>query len=202
MSGRFLLPFALASLAACAVAAVSYALVSALPQPTKSELLGVQVLRSLETSRGHGAVISLAGERVVARCRAISRRRRLITAGSTRLILRGTHVTGAETGPRSLTAYSVEVLESRVAVAELAGSHFLYAAAIKSRLLRGLPVVVGTATVRGAKAYRVLLDDRPRIEVLVSRRRLQPLAARYVSRRLHGSSLLFPMLDRARVAGC
>jgi hypothetical protein len=84
---------------------------------------------------------------------------------------------------------------------ELAGSHHVYARELGGHLQRG-SVPVEAARYRGRPAYRVVLHERsPRVELIVDGRTLRPLAARYRSSHLVGSSTLVAA-PRRSADGC
>jgi hypothetical protein len=193
--------------ASCLLALIggaSFGLVSALPPPTHEKRLAVRVLQVLQERRGAGAVISLDGREILARCRPLPPWRQLVTlSDGTRFALSGTRATRIpEPGQRQLESTSLADAQLLSAQADLAGSRPLYTKEILGRLQHGRRVVVGTTRYRGVPAYRLRLGrDRPRVELLVSRRTFQPLAARYEGRWVKGSSRLLSS-TRARPSGC
>ena len=195
------------------VAAASFALISTLPGPTHGERLGVDVVRSLQSSRGRGAVIHLGRTVLVASCRPLSGSRRAISlSNGERLLLAGTRLRETASPRRSSArrlagrraaahASSPALLELAAMKAGLAGSYAFYSAALKTRLMRGKEVFAGRTTFRGVPAFRIRLGaDRPQVELVVDRRTLSPLAVTYRSRRASGWSRLLPAPPGAR--GC
>ena len=118
-----------------------------------------------------------------------------------RLVLRGTQVRTYARGGRAVArARSREPAELLAVKADLAGSHSLYAAALRARLGLGGTVLAGRASFRGVPAYRIRIGaDRPRVELLVARRTLVPLAASYRSKQITAWSRLLPV---RRGGGC
>ena len=193
------MPVAGGVLGALAVAAASFALISTLPPPSEDERLAVRVLEVLARSGGGGAVLHVGGRAVVASCRRLPGRKRLVMLGDgERLVLQGTqvrsHTMGARAVARARPRHAAELLAVK---ADLAGSHSLYATALRARLARGGAILGGLASFRGVPAYRIRLGaDRPQVELLVARRTLAPLAARYRSRRVTAWSRLLPARGR------
>jgi hypothetical protein len=195
----------IAALGAAAIAAVSFGLVSLLPQPTRGERLGVRALGALQQRHGVGALMSIEGEPLVAGCRRLPPWRHLVTiSDGSRLVLSSTRVERADEGGRMLAdARSPRAAQVISAEADLAGSFALYAKELIGRLQHGRPVVVGAGRFLGQPVYRLRLGrDRPRVELLVSRRSFAPVAARYTGRWVVGMSLLRPSVPATSARGC
>jgi hypothetical protein len=173
---------------------------AALPRPTADDRVGVRVLRVLETTRGGGAVVRLAGRTVRTSCERVSRRRsRIEISDGTTLLVDRTRVTlqSSSARGRQLAARHPEL---PVAAADLAGNYLLYRAQLTASVVRGRDVVNGTTTVLGRPAYRIRLGrPTPQVELLVDRETYRPLAATYRSQRLQGFARL---LQAGGAGGC
>ena len=185
----------------CVAAGAALAFVGAvLPRPSPEDVIGVKILRMLETTRGGGAVIRLGGRTLIAECRELSQSRRgIFLDDGTRIFLRGTRIILSRSpgGERTLTA--LQSPETPAAAADLGGSHFLYVAQLAGSIVRGRHAVRGTTWFEGHEVYRVRLGrERPLVELLVDRTTLDPVAAHYRSSRLEGWSRLY---DAARGRG-
>jgi hypothetical protein len=181
-----------ALLAPVAIGTAAFGLVSILPHPTRADRIAVRALNVLDREHGAGAVISLDGQRVIAACRRLPSRHSLVTlSDGVRLVLRGTDVGVLDAGPRFVASRAPLASAIVSAEADLAGSHTLYAKELIGRLVHRRPVLVGLTRFDGVAAYRLRLGrDRPRVELLVARRSLRPLAASYQSRWVSGTSRL------------
>ena len=183
-----------AALAIALVAGTAFAVVTTLPRPTEAERLAVRVVQRLQDTRSGGAVLHVDGRALVARCRWLSGSSTLVTlTNGERLVVARTRVHDrTRRAGRALTARRSPRDRELLAVkAALAGIHRLYAAALRGRLMRGDEVVVGSTVFRGERAYRVRVgEDPPAVELLVSGRTLDPVAATYRSRRVAAWSRL------------
>ncbi|HZO63202.1 MAG TPA: hypothetical protein VFB35_09520 [Gaiellaceae bacterium] len=186
-----------------AIAAGAYFLVSLLPHPSPGERIAVRALDVLQQHRGTRVMIDLGGKRLAARCRQLPHWRSLVALeDGSRLILTGTRVVPLD-GERMLAGRTEAGGQLLSAQADLAGSFQLYSKELIGRLQNGRPVVVGVDRVRGIPALRLRLGrDRPRVELLVSRRKLQPLAARYDGRYVHASMVLLGSAPASSGRGC
>jgi hypothetical protein len=193
--------------ASCALALIggaAFGLLSTLPQPTEDKRLGVRVLQTLQHRSGTGSVMWFGNRRIVARCRPLPPWRQLVTlSDGTRFTLSGARATRLPSPDRRLLE-STSPLDGQLlsAEADLAGSRQLFARELLGRLLHGHRVLLGPTRFRGVPAYRLQLgQDRPRVELVVDRRSLEPLAARYDGRWVKGTSSLLPS-KRHVAAGC
>lgn len=182
-----------------AVAAAAFGVVSTLPQPTHDDRTGVRVLRVLETRHGGGSRISVGDRSLVAECRRLSARRRLVSlSDGSAFVVAGTRVypsTAPNPAARSELAGSTagEPPLLRAAEADLAGSYALYAAELAVQLEHGAPVLGAKRFVEGRPAYQIWLDDhRPRAALFVDSRTFEPLAAEFDSAQLKGRATLTP----------
>jgi hypothetical protein len=151
----------------------------------------------LREERGQGAVMLIDGVRYSASCRDDGRTRVVTIDGRERLRIHGTRVfpVGRQATRMPASPADARTRELPAAKADLAGNYALYAAVLLRRM-RWSPVRVRPDLYGTRPIYRVELDDRPRVELFVDRRTLQPLAARYRSQRIDGASRLL-----ARVPG-
>ena len=201
---RIVLPAVGAIVAAAAIAAAAFAVVSALPQPTQSDRIGVSVLRFLQDNRGRGSRMVVGGKLIAARCRRLSRSRSLVSLDDgAAFVLSGAHVRGWRAGDRALAAVSSESPLTRAAKADLAGSYRLYAAELTRQLENGHRVAARAVTLRGRPAYELELAPKsPRVVLVVDRRTLRPLAARFESARLTAKATLLSPRAAGQAAGC
>ena len=187
-----------------AIVLAAYALVAMLPAPREDERLALRVLQFLDEHRGSGAVMTLGDDVVTASCRKLPPWRSLVTlTDGSRLVLAGTRVGVPTPRGRSLESAQPVDGERRAAQADLAGSYGLYALELRSRLVHRRPMLAGTTRVGDTPTYVIRLGrDRPRVELLVHRTSLVPVAARYVSARLDGTSRLAAPVDGRGGRGC
>ena len=75
-----------------------------------------------------------------------------------------------------------------VAEAVLGGSRSLYVAGLAVALSEGRDPYLGRTRVEGVLANVFLLEEHPRVELLVSEQTFEPLAVRYASAHVRGSS--------------
>jgi hypothetical protein len=192
---------AVGALVKAAVAAVAVGgsalglLLVGLPSPLRGDKLSVAVVHRLLGTRIQGAVIQLNGSVLHATCRphrrgvstiALSNGDRL-TLKRTRFVVPPARLAGRAL--QYLQPVPAGILARQSAEADLAGTHQLYLQELIGRLLRGDQVVEGTATFAGRPVYRIQLGNaKPRIELLVDRRTLKPVGARFRSAQLNGSS--------------
>ena len=162
----------------------------AVPRATAEDRIAVRILRQLETTRGAGSVMRLAGTTLHATCeRTRTRRSRVVLSDGTTLHINRTRVVARR--PAANRGAIVQDGEFVAAAADLSGSHALYVAQLAGSIVRGRDVVVGETRVGDRRAYVVRLGrPRPRVELLVDRLTLRPLVARYRSRRPEGSARL------------
>lgn len=195
-----------AALTLCAVAGVGYSLVSALPAPSAGDRVAVRVLDRLQSTRGRGGAMEIAGTTAQVRCRRLGGGRHLVTVGEgTRLLLSGTRVreVAQSSRLRLLASAQRQSPELTSAEADLSGSHELYAIQLAGQLSHGRTVVVGSTVVRGTPAYRLRLTRaQPSLELLVARRSLKPLVAVYRSASLSGRTVLGPSTEVYRWRAC
>jgi len=190
---RVVLPILGAVAAAAAVAACAYAVVATLPQPTRSDRIGVDVLRFLQTHRGHASRMVVDGTAVAARCRHLAGGRSLVSFDDGRLlVLRGARITGwSGRGGRSLASASPGSALRRAAEADLAGSYKLYATELTGQLERGQRITGHAVLHAGRPAYEIdLAATAPRVVLVVDRDTLRPLAARFESPQVTGTATL------------
>ena len=138
MTRRIVLPVFFAALASAAIAAASFGLIAALPQPTPDDRLAVRLLRYLEETPGRGSRISINGHVLTARCRPLSRTRKLITlSDGTNFVLRGSHIRVWKPQKLRTLAMRPDTGLARAAIADLAGSNALYAMELARPLAHG-----------------------------------------------------------------
>ena len=187
-----------------AIVAAAYGLVATLPAPRDDERLALRVLEYLDEHRGSGALIALEDDVLTASCRKLPPWRSLVKlSDGSRLVLAGTRVHAQPQRGRRLESAQVVDPEQRAAQADLAGSYALYALELRSRLVHRRPMVSGVTRLGDTPAYVIRLGrDRPRVELLVHRVSLEPVAARYVSARLTGTSRLSSPIAGRAGRGC
>lgn len=176
-------------LVAALFAASVGALRASLPRPSEPARRASRLLDLLDRTRGGGAELVVAGRRLVATCRPLSGRRYAVALDDgTRLVLAGTHVTRvASTRPRELLA--LEPADLVAAQADLVGSHDLLARELAGTLMTGR-LLARDVTFRARPATVFRLERTPLVELVVDRATLTPLAARYRSATVSGSSTL------------
>lgn len=138
--------------------------------------------------------MTLAGDPLAARCRRLSRTQSLVSLsdGDT-FVLRRARIRDWQTPPSRRAVALSEPPILRAAKADLAGSYRLYASELMRQLEAGLRVSGRPVTAKGRPAYEIeLAPTRPRVALLVDRRTLRPLAARFESRQLSGEAELAP----------
>jgi hypothetical protein len=209
---RRLIPLAASIATAAAIAAAAFAMVSAFPQPTRGDRTGVRLLDVLETHRGVGSTIAVAGRSIVARCERLSRRRSLVSfSDGSALVLAGSHIRAAKPARRTAQRSATRDLANRhvdspllrVAQADLAGSYKLYATELRIQLERGSRIIREETTYNGIPAYQVELGSAlPRASLIVDRETLQPLAATFESAALDGNAILAPPTSFAERSAC
>jgi hypothetical protein len=194
-----------AALGLSAIVLTGFGVVSTLPQPSHGDRIAVRALVVLQQHRGRGGVMQLAGVRLHVTCKRLPPYRQLIALDDgSRLVLSATHVRQVR---EPLRTRMLAVTENRPelvsAEADLAGSYALYAAQLTQRLAGGLPVLAGTTAVGGTPAYRLILGrGHPRVELLVDRQSLVPLAATYRSASLQGRTTLAQPAGRNAWRAC
>lgn len=192
------MPLAAALAGAAAVVGGSYGLLrAALPRATTGEHLALRTLGRLDTWRSFGALVRLQGRTVAATCTQHRARTVITYEDGARILVRGRYVHQlAPSGPAHARLLAERTVEPRVepellvAEAVLGGSRSLYVAGLGVALARGRNPYVGDTRVDGTRAHVFLLEQRPRVELLVSARTLEPLAVRYASAHVRGSSRL------------
>ena len=201
---RVLLPLFGAAVAAAAIAAAAFALVTALPQPTRGDRVGVRLLHFLQDRGGSGSRITIGDTSLTARCRGLPQRRSLVQlSDGNRFVVSGSrirtwHVPGSE-----LAGMSQQSALVRAAEADLAGSYQLYAAELTTQLARGKRVTERTVTVGGRRVYEIALaPERPRVLLIVDSETLQPLEARFDSGALKAFAVLSPPQMQRGLATC
>jgi hypothetical protein len=176
-----------ATLVVAAITAAAFGIVSALPQPTKSDRIAVAVLHVLETHRGLGSTFTIGGRSFAAQCRRLPGRRSLVrVSDGTQFVLRGVRVRPWRPAGQLASARRTRALP-QAADADLFGSYRLYTQELALQLQSGSRVETGG----GRDAYRLILDQaKPRAVLLVDRATLQPIAVRVSSRSLSGQAVL------------
>ena len=212
MIHRIVLPLAGAILTAGLIGAAAFWVVSGLPQPTRGDRTGVRLLDVLETKRGEGSVISIAGRSLVARCEQLTARHNLVwLSDGSALVLAGSHVqesmpptvTARGTASRELASTRAASPLLRAAEADLAGSYAVYATELTIQLERGSRVIRKETFHQGRPAYEVELGrELPRAGLIVDRETLQPLAATFESSSLDGRALLSPPVQLKETTAC
>jgi hypothetical protein len=191
---RVLVPLAGATVAAGAIAAAAFALVTALPQPTRGDRVGVKLLQLLHDRGGRGSRITIGGMSLTARCRQLPQRRSLVklSDGST-FVVSGSRIRAWHPAASDLAGLSQQPALVRAALVDLAGSYQLYASELISQLERGQRVTERALRVGGRRVYEIALaSERPRVALIVDRRTLRPLEARFDSATLEASAVLEP----------
>jgi hypothetical protein len=183
----------------------------ALPRASEGQRIAARALVALDRWRSQGALVRLDGRTRTATCTAVRRGAVVTYADGTRILVRWRHVHALRplepNGERLLATTAQADPELVSAAALLGGSRSLYIAGLAVRLSVFGDPLVGLTRVDGIPAYVLRLGrDRPRIELLVSRARLEPLAVRYSSATLQGTSRLFAAparrLASVGVSGC
>jgi len=166
---------------AAVVASAGFGLLSILPGPARSDLLGVKALTRLERLRVVHVSIHLAGERSFsAVCRRFGKRE-IIVADGKRLLLEGSHV--RRTAGRKISSAQL------VAEADLAACPVLLADELGSLLLRGDLRSPDVVQWHGQPVYRFRLSrGRPVVDFYASRTLLAPVGVGFASRFRHGWS--------------
>jgi hypothetical protein len=192
------LPVFAAALAAAAVLAGSFGLVSALPQPTRYDRIAVDALRVLEQARGRGSRISIDGHRLLARCTSLSPRRKLIElSDGAQFVLRGSRIRAWSATTRRPKTMRPDSPAARAAIADLAGSYALYARELSATLERGEAAVVDAGG-----TYVIVLARRPSVELAVDRASLRPLRVRFRAAGLAAHAVLLRPVARAGGQSC
>jgi hypothetical protein len=160
-----------------------------LPGHRTGDRLAVAILRRLDTTRIGSAALRINGVLVRASCSRIGHGVSAISlANGGRLLVRRTRILSAA-GPDPRLA--VAELRRRAAEVDLAGTQTIYTDELISRLIRGERVIEGAGVFDGRPVYDLRLGNaRPEVELLVDRRTLLPVAARFDSLRIDGLSRL------------
>jgi hypothetical protein len=203
---RTIAPLLGALVAAAALAGASFAVLhAALPRQTEGQRIATKALLRLDRWRSHGAVVQLGGRTLGATCAAVRRNAIVTYADGSRLLVRGRRVRAlrplASSGERVLATTAPADPERLAAKAVLGGSRSLYVAGLAVRLSLGHEPLVARTVVDGIPAYVLSLGrGRPVVELVVSQQTLEPLAVRYRSARLTGTSRLLPAPARRLAA--
>lgn len=201
---RQLLALLGAAVAFVAIAAGAYGIVSALPEPTRGDSLAVRLLDVLRHPRGSGSLISIAEQRLQARCVRIGRFREHVTLDDgTTFVLRKSHVVARTEPPSPLAAIRVHRRHALAAAeAVLAGSYELYYAEVLAQLQRGVRITARAASVDGRSAFLITLREKPPyVELLVSRKSFRPIAVHFWS--AHGLDARAHILSSGKASsGC
>lgn len=172
---------AAAILAAVTLAAAAIGFV--LKPPTRDVVLAAREVQVLDRTQNGGAEIDLAGRSLDATCWPSGRAALVSFDTGAHILVRGTHVTAHATfAPRLLAA-----------AADLSGVHRLLAAELADRVRTTPHVIDGAARWRGRPVLLLRLGGNyPRVDLVVDRATLEPLAVRFRGRRISGSSRLLP----------
>jgi hypothetical protein len=197
---RIVIPVLGASVLATAIAAAAFGIVSALPQPTRADRVGINVLRVLQSHRGAGSRMRIGGALLISHCRQLSGGRTLVSVSNgTALVIRGDRVHTWLKHRVSLASLRREPGLLRAAEADMSGSYRLYAHELTAQLESGEHVRV----IDGGALYElVLASGSPRAELLVNRRTFRPVGATFASRRLSGRATLIRLPTVGLHAGC
>jgi hypothetical protein len=156
------------------IAACAFGLISTLRPPQPGSVLGVRILETLDRSRSTRSVVRLGGSRpFVLRCRPYRSGDLVSLDGRSVLFVHGPHLYRLST----LTAKP----RVRRALAVLAACPELMATELADRLRRGRRVVE-----RETAGYLLRIGRRPRVEIVVDRRRLRPFEVTFGDGRLRG----------------
>jgi hypothetical protein len=199
-AARTLVPVLGALLAAAALAGACFGVLEAtLPQASAGQRIAIRALTKLDRWRSDGAVVRIGSRTATATCTKVRRNTTLLTFDDgARVLVRGRHVHALQPLPSA----SERLLADRKVVkpgdpelvaaeAVLGGSRSLYMAGLAVRLARGGEPLAGRERVDGIPAYVLRLGrGSPRVELLVAQDTLEPLAVRYSSARLRGTSRL------------
>jgi hypothetical protein len=167
----------------------------ALPRATEGQRLAARTLLKLDAWHSQGALVRIGDRTLAATCTPVRRGAVITYADGVRILVRGRHVRALQPlgsmRDRLLATTTTADPELVSAEALLGGSRSLLVAGLAVRLsVIGDPLVARTQ-IEGTPAYVFRLGrDRPLIELVVSGATLEPLAVRYSSARLHGTSRL------------
>jgi hypothetical protein len=185
-----------AILTTAAIAAGAFALIATeLPGPHRGDKLAIAILRRLDTTRIGSAVVRINGVLVRATCSRLGHGVSAISLGNGgRLLVRRTRILStAGSDPR----LAVAVLRRRAAEADLVGTRTIYADELIGRLIHGDRVIEGSGVFGGHAVYSLRLGNaRPGVELLVDRRTLLPVGARFDSPQIDGLSRLHTSTTR------
>jgi hypothetical protein len=201
-------PFAAALVGAGVLVGAAYGLLRVtLPRTSSGEKLALKTLTRLETWRSYGAVVSFGSRTLDATCSGQGLKTVLTYENGARVLVRGRNVHPlAPIGPESTRLLADRALQPRVepdllvAEAVLGGTRTLYMTGLAVALAKGRDPFLGTTRFDGIRTNVFLLEEHPRVELLVSARTFMPLAVRYRSAHLRGSSLLVTDRSAARLA--
>lgn len=155
-----------------------------LPRPSSADGFALRVLSRLEQLRISGSVIHLRGATIIARCNELHGRRELISlAHGGRIVVRETHVHLVRRQRLTVSAMQPALF---AAEADLAGPRLLYVHELIGREAARSAAV----RARGATYLVRLSGAGPRVDLVVSRATLRPLAVEYRSRVLTARATL------------
>jgi len=202
---RTLVPALGALVAAGALAGACFGVLHAtLPRQSKGQGIATRTMIALDRWRSHGAVVRIGGRSLAVTCRAARRGTILDYADGTRLLVRGRRVhplrTPETARERLLATATPADPELTAAEAVLGGSRSLYSAGLAVRLSVGGEPLVDRTLLDGIPAYVLRLGRKGIVKLVVAQATLTPLAVRYSSARLHGTSRLLTAPARGLAA--
>jgi hypothetical protein len=197
---RIVVPLLGAAVVAGGIAAAAFAVVSALPQPTLGDRVGVGVLKVLLAHRGAGSRMTIGGTSLVSHCRQLKGGRTLVLlSDGAAFVIHGDHVYAWARHRSRIASLRHAPGLVQAAEADMAGSYGLYAHELAAQLGTGEHVLV----LDGGTVYElVLASGSPRAELLVNRSTLRPTGVRFDSRRLSGYATLLRLHAVGPRAGC
>ncbi len=210
MSGR-LRTIVLAAAGAALLFGAAYGLLAVgMRTPSASERMAVRILATLLRTRGVRADLTIDGRALGSTCHAYLGRDLVEVSDGSRVVIVGVHAfrTLAPAGAlvsevsrrRALFGHRATGSGRLVGVeAAIAGSHALWARILAVRLEQA-DIHLRPTVFRGRPAYALLLGHRPRLDLVVDRKTLLPVAAFYRSRSIVAASRL--LASRHPVHGC
>jgi hypothetical protein len=161
-----------------------------LARPSSGDRIAARVVAVLEKTYGKRAEITLgSAEPIAVRCTRRYRAVSVVQTAAGEVVASGVHIIVVrELAERVIEALKVPDLAS--AELDLAGSHAVYVRELGSRLERKSMIVRHTRYAGRAAYVIVLRPARPRVELVVSAKTLQPVAASYRSADLVATSKL------------